>query len=180
MKATENGSLKEIKDCYVEIKGSKIYMNSLPDLSDSKSAVFNDETAIGRSTPIKTFAHSDARQISLTIHMYGSDLDEIDANISHLANIESAVYPQKEFDPFSPPPICKIKCGRTLTPGYDATGEPLCVILKSYSIKFPREVVWVDVYGGLFPVQFDVDTTWEVVYASSDLPGQERIFSQGR
>ena len=54
------------------------------------------------------------------------------------------------------------------------------VILKSYSIKFPREVVWVDVYGGLFPVQFDVDTTWEVVYASSDLPGQERIFSQGR
>ena len=26
---------------------------------------------------------------------------------------------------------------------------------------------------------FDVDTTWEVVYSSSNLPGAERIFNSG-
>lgn len=180
MKASEDGQLKKINDCWIEIKGTRIVMHALPDISDSKGAIFNDETAIGRATPIKAYAHSEARQISMTIHMYGATLDEIDENISHLAMIESAVYPQKSGDPFTPPPICKLHCGRVLKPGYNNSGEPLCAILKNYSFKAPIDVPWVDVYGGLFPIKFDIDTTWEIVYASSDLPGQERIFAEGR
>lgn len=181
MKASENGSLKPIEDCWVQIESWRINMHALPEISDSKGAIFNDETAIGRSTPIKTYAHSEARQISMTIHMYGDTEDRLLENIADLAAIESAVYPKKGFDPFAPPPICKIKCGGILTPGSGGTNDPLCVILKNYSIKFATDVAWVNVYGsGLVPTKFDVDTTWEVVYASSDLPGQERIFSEGR
>jgi hypothetical protein len=50
--------------------------------------------------------------------------------------------------------------------------------LKSYSVKFPTDVVWdQDFY---VPYKFDVDTSWDVVYRSSELPGQERIAQLGR
>lgn len=178
MKATESGKLKRINNCWVDIPRTigPIYMHALPDISDSKGAVYNDETAIGRSTPIKTFSHGEARQISMTMHFYASDEFEAYDNFTYLAAIASAIYPQKG-NPYAPPPVCKIKCGRLLAPGVASNGE-LCVILKNYSIKFPTDVAWIG--EELLPSKIDIDTSWEVVYASDDLPGKERILDEGK
>ena len=90
--------------------------------------------------------------------------------------LESAVYPRDaesgSLAPFIPPPVCRIKCGSLLG------DRELCVILRSYSVKFPTDVPWDrDTY---LPYKFDVDLSWEVVYKSSELPGQGRIIREGR
>lgn len=173
------GSLVPIKDCYVVIprESGEFTLNFkvLPDISDQKTATYNDETVIGRSSPIKTYAQSDSRSISMQIHMVVSSPDDVDYNLSAMRAIQSAVYPRKGHNgaPFVPPPICRIKCGRLL-----AEGEELCVILKSYGVKFPTEIAWDE--STYLPYKFDIDTTWDVVYKSAELPGQERIFTSGR
>jgi hypothetical protein len=74
-----------------------------------------------------------------------------------------------------PPPVCTIKCGKLLA------DEALCVVLQSYSVKFPTDVAWWEGDDGLYcPYKFDVGTTWLTVYTSSDLPYQSRIVSSGR
>lgn len=185
----ESGSLNPIEECYIRIPigiGSsiKIILDNLPEISDTKSANYNDETIIGRSSPIKTYSQSDNRSISMQIHFIVSKPSDVRNNLSNLRAIQSACYPREGQggSPFIPPPICKIKCGKLLS----LDGE-ICVILKSYSVKFPTEIAWhsdaEDEYGiesGFFtPFKFDLDTTWDVVYSSSNLPGQERIYNLG-
>jgi hypothetical protein len=61
-----NGNLIEIADCYIRASGDpavKIVMNNLPEISDSKSATYSEETAMGRSVPIKAFAQGSSRKI---------------------------------------------------------------------------------------------------------------------
>lgn len=173
------GKLKPITDCYIIIPvGSQdhtIILDNLPDISDTKSANYNDETVIGRASPLKTYAQSDSRAIQMTLHFITSERYGYYKNIEDLRAIQSAVYPREGESgaPFIPPPVCKIKCGQLLS----QSGE-LCVILKSYSVKFPTDVSWdSDTY---IPHKFDVDTTWDVVYTSQYLPGQERIFQLGK
>lgn len=174
MKGTiPGGALREIENCYIEIPSyGRLTLKSLPDISDSKSATYNDEVVIGRSSPIKTYAHSDNRTISMTLHLFVTEEEDWYTNIKILRAVESAVYPRDEKGiSFIPPPICKIKCGALLS------DNDLCVILKSYSVKFPTDVVWHDdLYT---PMKFDIDTQWDVVYNSADLPGQERIMNLG-
>ncbi|MCK9459718.1 MAG: hypothetical protein M0R80_08775 [Proteobacteria bacterium] len=178
MKATDgSGSLVEIPNCWIMIPGAgTVFMKALPDISDSKSAQYNDETVIGRASPLKTYSHSAPRTISMTLHFYTTKAGDADENLSFLRALESAVYPRDIGGggaPFIPPPVCMIRCGSLLS-----DKDPLCVILMQYSVKFPTNVAWNKT---LFtPVQFDVDTTWEVVYKSADLPGQSRIFTDGR
>jgi hypothetical protein len=173
------GKLKPLHDCYVIVPTNggdfKITLNNLPDITDSKSASYNDETVIGRSSPLKTYSQSDNRTISMQIHMIVSSPEQVGLNLAYLRALQSAVYPRDGFNgaPFVPPPICRIKCGKLL-----ADYGELCVILKSYSVKFPTEVSWDE--GTFVPFKFDVDTNWDVVYKSSDLPGQDRIFMLGR
>lgn len=173
-----SGQLINLRDCYIFVPNyGTIYLNNLPDISDGKGAAYNDETPIGRSFPLKTYSHSDNRTISMQLHFYvGKQADVVD-NLSYLRAIESAVYPRDQVGgaanaPFVPPPICRIKCGRLLA------NEELCCVLKTYSVKFPTDVAWdEDFYT---PYKFDVDTSWDVVYKSSDLPGQGRILNSGR
>jgi len=173
------GSLVPIRDCYVTIPNGgdefKLVFKVLPDISDSKTASYNDETVIGRASPLKTYSQSDNRTISMTIHMVVSSAEDVDYNLRAMRAIQSAVYPRKGQNgaPFVPPPVCRMKCGRLL-----AEGEELCVILKSYSVKFPTEIAWDE--SSYTPYKFDIDTQWDVVYTSADLPGQERIFTSGR
>lgn len=180
------GPLVPIKDCYVIIPCEDcggyggngeflVEFKVLPDISDQKTATYNDETVIGRSSPLKTYAQSDSRSISMQIHMVVSSAEDVDYNLAAMRAIQSAVYPRKGHNgaPFVPPPICRMKCGRLL-----AEGEELCVILKSYGVKFPTEIAWDE--STYLPYKFDIDTTWDVVYKSVDLPGQERIFISGR
>ena len=189
------GSLRPINDCYIIIpigrEEYKIILDNLPEISDTKSANYSDEVVIGRASPLKTYSQSDNRSISMQLHFIISKPSDVVTNLRNLRAIQSATYPREgegegqDRSPFVPPPVCRIKCGKLLSD----RGE-LCVILKSYSVKFPTEVSWhseeMDEDGlnyvdeGYFtPMKFDVETTWDVVYSSSDLPGQERIFNLG-
>jgi hypothetical protein len=188
------GSLRPINDCYIIIPiGNSSYtitLDNLPEIGDTKSASYSDETVIGRSSPLKTYSQSDNRSITMQLHFIISKPQDVTENLRKLRAIQSAAYPREgegegaNRSPFIPPPVCRIKCGKLLSD----RGE-LCVVLKNYSVKFPTEMAWhseeVDdgfsqVSENTFtPMKFDVDTTWDVVYSSSDLPGQQRIFNLG-
>lgn len=178
---TIGGALVPIKDCYILIPIGKsedfeLKFKVLPDISDSKTVSYNDEQVIGRASPLKTYAQSDNRTLSVQIHMVVSQESDVQYNLRALRAIQSAAYPREDSSngaPFIPPPVCKIKCGFLLS-----SGQELCVVLKSYSVKFPTEVAWDE--ETFVPFKFDIDTSWDVVYKSSDLPGQDRIFSSGR
>jgi hypothetical protein len=187
------GKLNQIKDCYILIpitgnsgfgnlpllEGTgldavKITFDNLPDISDSKSASYNTEPIIGRSTPLTTYSHSDSRTISITCHFFIPD-GNFDKYITYLRALESATYPRilpSSGAPFVPPVVCSIKCGKLLG------DQPLCCVLQNYNVKFPTDVVWDETT--LLPIKFDVDTSWMVVYSSDELPNQDRIFSSGR
>lgn len=171
----ESGDLLEITNCYIDIPiFGRIILKSLPEISDSKSAAYNDEPIIGRSFPLKTYSHSENRVISMKLHFYNITATDFIKNLGYLRAIESVVYPKdtgSDGATFEPPPVCRIKCGELLST------SPLCVILKSYSAQFPTDVAWEE--STYVPFKFDVDTNWEAIYRSSDLPGQERIFSLG-
>jgi|688.fasta_scaffold287249_2 hypothetical protein len=191
------GPLNPIDDCYIIIpyegarppesgrqsptfkffdKYVQIIMDNLPDISDTKSANYADETIIGRSNPVKTYSQSDNRSISMQLHFIVSKQNDLYENLAKLRAIQSAVYPREGEgggSPFIPPPVCKMKCGNLL-----GTKE-ICVILKSYSVKFPTDVAWDDESKTFTPYKFDIDTTWDVVYSSSNLPGQNEIFNAG-
>lgn len=175
MRATneKTGTLTPILDCYVSVPNfGRIYMKSLPDISDSKEAVYNDEVVIGRSTPIKTYSHSSIRPISLQIHLFATSADDSFQNLKILRAIQSCVYPRSDNTsgaPFAPPVVCMLKCG------YLLSANPLCVVCKNYSVKYPTDVPWDEFT--MLPIKFDIDTSWDVVYKSSDLPGQDRILN---
>lgn len=148
-------------------------MRSLPDISDSKTAVYNSEAIMGRSFPMYTYSHSADRNISIQLHYFVTEPGDAVENLQDLRWLQSAVYPRESKDaPYLPPPVCQLKCGSLL-----AT-EAICVVLQSYSVKFPTEVAWDE--DTFCPFRFDVDTSWLVVYTSSDLPYQSRIIKSGR
>ena len=173
------GQLNNIDNCYIDIPGAgKIEFNIMPEIGDSKSASYNDEPLIGRSFPLKTFSHGDNRVITWQIHLVVDTPASIERNLRYMRWLESAVYTRtsQAGAPFVPPPVCELKCGYLL-----AVDEAVCAILKSYSVKFPTDVAFdVDLYGTLCPYKFDIDTTWDVVYSSDDLPGQDRIVQIGK
>lgn len=53
----------------------------------------------------------------------------------------------------------------------------VCAVLKSYTVKYPTDQV-IDI-DTMMPHKFSLSMTWDVVYASSDLPGQTRIVTDG-
>ena len=92
MKATtEKGELALIPNCYIKIQGKLIPRNILPDISDGKSAVYNDEAVIGRSFPVKTYSHSDNRSINWTAYFISTNESDMQNNLEYLRTIESAV-----------------------------------------------------------------------------------------
>lgn len=174
-KATNSGKLNPIKDCSLTIPNAgEIVMNNLPDISDTKSAVYNNESIMGRSFPLYTYSHSSDRSISLQIHFFIIEKGDGAKNLQYLRWIQSAVYPREGSGgaPYQPPPVCTLQCGKLLA------SEKICVILQSYSVKFPTQVAWEE--ETYCPFRFDVDTSWLVVYNSQDLPYQSRIVKSGR
>lgn len=167
------GQLIPIENCYIDVPSfGKVIMKALPELSDAKSASYNDESIMGRAFPLKTYSHSENRTITMTVHFYTVKEKDKEDNLNAMRALESALYPREQNGmPFIPPVICKIKCGKLLADG------DLCVVLKSYSVRFPTDVVWDSTT--YLPYKFDVETTWEVVYKSKDLPGQKMIMSSG-
>ena len=181
-KATSRGGpLIALDGCYLEIPGASFKSNSrgritfdvLPDITDSKSATYNDATVIGRATPIKTYSHSDNRVISMQMHFIITEHCDIRDNLEYLRAIQSCVYPREgEGDaPYFPPVVCQLACGEILGTA------PLCVICTTYSVKFQTDTAWDE--PTFLPYVIDVDTTWHVVYTPQQLPGQERILNNG-
>jgi len=191
VKATNKGTLNPIDLCYIDIPISiggatsslhRINLNNLPDLSDTKSAVYNNEAILGRSFPLYTYSHSGDRQINMQLHFFAIDKGDIINNVQDLRAIQSAVYPREGDSgaPYLPPPICRIQCGALLSgnPQRETPSDDLCVVLQSYSVKFPTEVAWEEEF--YVPYRFDIETSWLTVYTSEDLPFQERIYISGR
>jgi hypothetical protein len=174
-----NGDLKQIPDCELIIPGvqnrlngsqaGQIVFNNLPDLSDQKGASYNDEPVIGRALPIKTFSQGENRAISVTANFYVIKRGDEDVNLRILRAIQSAVYPRDGNGamPYYPPPVCKLKCGKLLSKNH------LCVVMKDYNVKFPTDVPWNQ--QTYVPHKMEISMSFEVVYPSSRLPGQEQI-----
>jgi len=171
MNGTDSGGrLKPIPDCWVYVGGQTLTLDNLPDLSDAKSASYNDESVIGRSSPIKTYSNSDNRSISLSVNLFVQEPGDELKNLRTLRRIQSAVYPRAgQATPYAPPQICKIKCGKLLS------NQPLCCVLKDYSVKFPTDVPWDETT--LCPYRLEISMTFDVVYSSSTLPGAEQILA---
>lgn len=181
MKSTINGLLADIKDCYIEILGLKMVMNSLPDITDSKSASYADESAIGRTMPFKTYQYSENRTIGWTAHFFlqserensGQGAATARRIFDFLRTIEAAVYPKNSSSyGYEPPPICRLRCGGLL----QQTGE-INAVLKSYSVKFDTSIPWHE--SSLLPYKLDVDMQFDVVYNQVELPGYEQILENG-
>jgi hypothetical protein len=172
---TSVGALSPINNCFIQIPNfPQIKLNNLPDISDTKSAHYNAESIIGRSSPLHTYHFSDSRIISFTIHLYIQQASDATANLQTLYAIQSCVYPGPGGNggaPFVPPAICQIQCGNLLA------SQPVCVVLQSYNVKFPTDVAWDATT--MCPYHFDIDTTWWIVYQSSNLPDNSRIIKSG-
>ena len=175
-----NGNLIEIFDCYIRASGDpavKIVMNNLPEISDSKSATYSEETAMGRSVPIKAFAQGSSRKIGWKMIVIAPSNDEQLKAINNLRFLESCVYPKADPSnllPYIPPRVLSIKCGRLLS------DSELSVILTDYSVDFPTDQPWSYYTNTLYlPYKFTLSLTFEVVYDSRQLPGADRIIRLG-
>ena len=196
--------LSPINECYIKIPNAgTIIMNNLPDVGDSKQAVYNNIPVMGRSFPFYTYSHSGDRVITVQLHFFILKEGDAQRNLRYLRYLQSATYPRQGNDvvPYVPPVVCQLKCGELLS---DTTGEPsnnlrvgrllsatsspdanstdtfkpLCAILQNYNVKFPTDVAWdAKTYC---PYRFDVDTSWYVVYTNDDLPNADRIVKSGR
>jgi hypothetical protein len=173
MKATlSNGELKKIDECYIKINNKPIYMRMLPDISDSKSATYTDETGMGRSMPFKSYANSDNRTINWTVHYVVTKKEDVDEFIKEIRYFQSAVYPRESFSPYAPPWICSLRCGKLLK-----NQDLIFAVLKNYSIKYDTSVPWDE--DTLLPYKFDIDLQFDVVHDQSKLPGAEKILGGG-
>jgi hypothetical protein len=175
---TDTGIFRFVDDCYIQVGSlAPIRMYIMPDISDSHSANWPTQNGIGRSLPAYTFGNGEARTISWTIHLYADYPDRLIYNLQTLRIIESCTYPRNGTGalPFVPPSICKLKCGATLG------SYPIAAVLKSYSVSFPVDVPWSENISGYGPIpyKFDIQCSFEVVYDASQLPGAERIITEG-
>lgn len=167
MKATlPGGKLININDVYIEANGDFKYAYILPDISDSKSASYADENSIGRTTPFKNYSYSENRVITWTHHWVVDVAERVSQILTEIKFFQSLTYPSKDLSPYAPPWIAHVKAGNILGP------EPLCCVLKSYSVKYPTDVPWYSGNIGTsqivsIPYKVDMDLNFEVVYDNS-------------
>jgi len=163
------GILQPITSIAVFIPGyGTLNPRVLPEITDSKSASYADEQVQGRSFPIKTFAHSENRVITMKWHFVVMDSNTLREAQTYVRAFQSAVYPAaSNTSPYAPPPICTLQYGSVLSK------DKLCVILRQYSVSYPTDVAFDE--NTLFAFRFDIDLSWEAVFPSSQLPNQSMI-----
>jgi hypothetical protein len=175
------GKLNFIPLCYIRVEREIIYMYSLPELTDSKDASYDEQQGMGRTSPFKTFNSGGSRKISWKLTFISYDSESRGRNLKNLRLLESCVYPREDPNniiPYIPPAILSVKCGDLLC----RRDEELNVILTNYSVSFPMDKVWNsedDGSGVFFPSKLDVTLSFEVVYDSRYLPGADRIITLG-
>src|SRR5262249_47741450 len=139
---------------------------------------YQDEAIMGRSFPLKAYSHSDNRNLSWTVKLFASNQQQLDSNVAFLRAIQSCTYPRTQSQnvqvtPYLPPPILTIFCGAVFA------NDILCAVLRSYNVRFPTDVPWLDTPKQEFPYRLDIELSFDVVYTTADLPGQEKILSDG-
>lgn len=180
MKGTlPSGDLTSLGDCYIDIPDLPMFipMKILPDISDSKSAAYADENAIGRSMPFKSYQNSENRTISWTAHFIACKEADLAIIVKYIRAIQACTYPMTLTTggaPYAPPPICHLRCGELLSSTY---ASDVCAVMKSYSVKYDTSVPWDEL--GYIPYKIDVDMQFDVVYDQSSLPGAELIMDDG-
>lgn len=169
MKATSpGGTLKTMPECFIEVgEEETIFMDILPDISDSKSAHYANENSIARTAPFTIFGYGEVRTISWSCHFVVQKKGDPERYLRYIRLFQSACYPRNQQG--SPPPLCKIKCGGLLS------SDTLCVVLKNYSIKYDTNVPWDEKY--YIPYKLDIDLQFEVVYNQSEIPISDDIAS---
>jgi hypothetical protein len=181
-RGTENsGRLAVLKNCKIITPCGTICLRILPDISDSKSAHYAPENAIGRSNPLITYAYSEPRMITTELHFMTTTTEDINDNWRAIRIIQSLVYPGTATvgggAPFTPPPVVKFICGGLLDGSIGTVGtNGLCLILKSYNIRYPTNVAWDE--QTYLPYQFSISCNWEVVYACKNLPSNNCVSSK--
>ena len=179
-RGTENsGRLAVLSKCKIITPCGTICLRILPDISDSKAANYTPENAIGRSNPLLTYAYSEPRMITTELHFMTTVTADINDNWRSIRIIQSLVYPGTATinggAPFTPPPVVKFICGNLLSTTATSPGQPdgLCLILKSYNIRYPTNVAWDE--QTYLPYQFSISCNWEVVYACKNLPSNNCV-----
>lgn len=172
-RGTENsGRLAVLDKCKIITPCGTICLRILPDISDSKAAHYAPENAIGRSNPLITYAYSEPRMINTELHFMTTMTADINDNWRAIRIIQSLVYPGAAVldggAPFTPPPVVKFICGDLLD-----GPNGLCLILKSYNIRYPTNVAWDQ--QTYLPYQFSISCNWEVVYACKNLPSNNCV-----
>jgi hypothetical protein len=160
-------------DCKIFTPCGNICLKILPDITDSKTAQYVNEPIPGRATPLVSYAYSDPRTVSTDLHFMVTKFGDISENMRNLRIIQSLVYPGASAStaPFTPPPVAKFVCGSLM----DGTGG-LCLILKSYSVRYDPGVAWDPVT--YLPYRFTISCSWEVVYSCINLPSNRCIAGQ--
>ena len=186
MKATVSGGRLAELDCSISIPyGPTIKLKALPDIDDQKEANYESDPGIGRTQPFMTYTNSGFRKISLGLHFFVTDDKDVAEIWSYIRALQSLVYPGPPSYgmhgmPYVPPAICSIHCGMI----FDDTGSGkngpsgknnVCAVCTSVGVKYGTEVVFDE--KTYLPWKVDVNTSWNVVYKNSDLPGSDMILN---
>lgn len=167
-----NGSLAPLQytnagggKCEIQTPCGCITLKILPEITDSKGALYTPDNAPGRSSPMTTYAYSEARTINTELFFMITQFSDIAENLKSLRILQNLVYPggQSGIAPFTPPPVVRFQCG-SLMDGPNG----LCLVLKNYSVRYPTDVAWDGVT--FLPYKFSVSCSWEVVYSCNNLP----------
>jgi hypothetical protein len=202
-----NYKLRQLSDCYIKIPdfvglrifdipilaGSYIiYMYTLPEISDQRDVQYGEQNGIGRSMPLKTFGQGGARIINWTATFVADTEERARSNLQRFRVLAACTYPRKQIPgiSYAPPYLLKLKCGKLLSGNISGSSNnsedsgELCAILKSYNVKWPKDVPWQEYLPdtrevSYIPYKFDVSLVFETVYSSTNMPGAERIISNG-
>jgi hypothetical protein len=145
---------------------------ALPELQDSKSVQYADQTIQGRAATVKTYSYSNDRTIGLTLHLYVTQQSDIKRNLDIIRRIASLAHPQYE-NTYLPPKIARMKCGQLLSA--DEFGIP--VLMTSYNVSYDTDMQWFydETIKTYMPLHVSISTEWCVVYSWTSLPGAEDV-----
>jgi len=170
-KSSDGSPLREVPDCWIQLGDQdedKIKLYALPEIQDSKAVTYSDQTIQGRAAPVKTYAHSENRTINLVLHLYVTTVQDIQDNLNTIRKIASLAHPEYS-NTYLPPRIARIKCGKLLSDS--ASGVP--VVLKQYDVNYETDIQWFydKVAQTYMPLHVSIQTSWDVVYSWTNLPG---------
>ena len=148
-----------------------IFFQSMPSVSDSKSANYNGESAPGRGDAYSIYSGSGSRSIGLELS-YVAVNDRFDYQwvMQQLSRLKALVYPiytrmQAQDTAFTPPPLVLLNLG------YHFVNVP-CVV-TSYNISNAKEDPY-EIYT-MLPMINNISLSLQTSYPYGQVPGHDDI-----